>query len=62
MQKNVSENKVEDNNTINNYLSQHEKNDDKKEKSLFSARFAILQKLLNDARYYDEKEYWQLTP
>ena len=57
MHKNESANKVEDNNTINNYLSQHEENDDKKEKSLFSARFAILQKLLNDARYYDEKEY-----
>ena len=68
--KNESENKVVDNstfcesisgnknimgnnNTINIYQSQH----DKKEKSLFSTRFAILQKLLNDARYYDEKEY-----
>lgn len=70
--KNENENKIEDNNafgesisgnknimgnnTINIYQSQHEE-DDKKEKSLFSTRFAILQKLLNDARYYDEKEY-----
>lgn len=45
------------NNTINIYQSQSKEDRDRKEKSLFSTRFKVLQKLLNDARCYNEKEY-----
>lgn len=64
MSKNENENSSIDNsilcgnnNTINIYQSQNKEENDKKGKSLFSTRFIRLQKLLNDARYYNDKEY-----
>lgn len=43
-------------NTINIYNSK-DALENKEEKSLFSTRFIIVQKLLNNSRIYDEKEY-----
>lgn len=51
-----NKNFMENNNTINIYQSEQGEVY-KKEESLFSARFTILQKLLDDARCYGEKEY-----